>query len=371
MKAYRKAVYRNYQQNSDFLSEKGDYFVRKYPTNWRKTVKVSIAPALLTKISYAILWLLSKHLIIKSWEILMKISRILLFLIISILFISSGCQPKQAAYDIDFSKSEIDYEGAQDNGPPPIRIAISSVLSPTETVKNYREIASFIGEQLDRPAIVIQRRSYNEINNLMVNGGADIALFPTGAYINYGLHDNLEGVAMQERLGSSYYYGYIVAKEDSSIESLEDLKGKDIAFFDPTSYSGYTFVKEKLASWDETPDSFFKSHLFTYSHEGSINAVKNNVVDAAAVHSLSYENMELTDSDLTKDLKIISQSEAMGTGPVLVRSDLPDKEKEIITDSFLNMTDDSSMKQALEGLYIDRFIPFDPNLYPTSGDSHD
>ncbi|MFD1416626.1 substrate-binding domain-containing protein [Oceanobacillus jeddahense] len=301
----------------------------------------------------------------------MKILRIRLFLITAILLIICGCQSSQSTYEIHFSESEIDYEDAQDSGPPPIRIAISTVLSPSETVKSYREIASFIGEQLDRPAIVIQRRSYNEINNLMVNGGADIALFPTGAYINYGLHDNLEGIAMQERLGSSYYYGYIITKEDSNIENLEDLRGRNIAFFDPTSYSGYTFVKEKLTARDETPDNFFESHLFTYSHEGSINAVKNNVVDAAAVHSLSYENIEQTDPDLTNDLKIISQSEAMGTGPVLVRSDLPDTEKEIITDSFLHMAEDSSMKQVLQELYIDRFIPFDPGLYPTPGDSDD
>lgn len=297
-------------------------------------------------------------------------SRILLSFL-TILFILSGCGSTTSNPQINFSESESSYDTTDTSDSPPIRIAISSVLSPTETVKNYREIASYIGKQLNKQAIIIQRRSYHEINNLMMNDGADIALYPTGAYINYGLHDNLEGIAAQERQGSSYYYGYLITKDGKNLENLEDLKGGDIAFYDPTSFSGYTFIKEMLKEQDETPDSFFSSHLFTYSHEDSIDAVRNNVVDAAAVNSLSYESMNQSDKRIVQDLKIITQSEAMGTGPVIVRSDLPEAEKKTIKESFLTMAEDPFMSEVLEGLYIDRFIPFDPELYQLSGDAYD
>ncbi|MDF2928786.1 MAG: phnD [Anaerospora sp.] len=44
-----------------------------------------------------------------------------------------------------------------------LRVAISSVLLPQETVVHYRSIANFLGLQVDRPVMLIQRKSYAEI----------------------------------------------------------------------------------------------------------------------------------------------------------------------------------------------------------------
>ncbi|MFD3450266.1 phosphate/phosphite/phosphonate ABC transporter substrate-binding protein [Microbacteriaceae bacterium 4G12] len=286
-----------------------------------------------------------------------------LFLILLITLFAVGCQHKRSSPQIVFSESDTIDVGSQDDKPSPVRIAISSVLSPTDTIMHYRKIANYIGEKLHRPVILIQRKSYNEISMLMTDGGADIAILSTGAYMTYRHVEGIEAIAMQERMGVPYYYGYVVAHRKKEISSINDLRGKTIAFSDPTSYSGYIFVRKKLAELSETPEHFFGRYVFTYNHESSLSAVINGVVDAAAVDSLVFERTKLKNPELIKDLKIIAKTEPIGTGPVVINSNLSDEEKQIIKESFISMHEQEIIKPALQGLLIDRFVPFEPGLY--------
>ena len=294
-------------------------------------------------------------------NIMRKIYKYIPILLMITLLIS--CRSNSSTNQIIFSEFEKQSTDIKEVKKEPIRLAISSVLSPTDTIIYYREIANYIGKKLNQPAILIQRRSYNEISNLMINGGADIALLPTGAYITYGENGGFEGIATQERFGSPYYYGYIVASVESDFTTINDLEGKDIAFYDPSSYSGYLFVEEELKNLGEDIKSFFGRHVYTYSHEGSLRAVLTNIVDAAAVNSLVFETMKHENPEEVETLKILEKSMPLGTGPVVIRSNLAKEKKEMIKESFLTMHEQDSMKLALQGLYIDRFIPFNPEYY--------
>ncbi|MBG9790128.1 phosphate/phosphite/phosphonate ABC transporter substrate-binding protein [Brevibacillus laterosporus] len=290
--------------------------------------------------------------------------RILLIILLTLL--ASGCQNKNSNYQIVFSESDVTPVTSQNSEPFPIRVAISSVLSPSDTVMYYRKIADYLGEKLNRPAILIQRKSYHELSMLMMNGGADIALLSSGAYQTYKQVEGFEAIAMQERMGVPYYYGYLVVNRDSNIIDINNLRGKSVAITDPTSYSSYIFVSEKLADFGETPEHFFGSYVYTYNHENSLKAVIDRVVDAAAVNSLVYEQTKLKNPELADTLQIIAKSEPTGTSPVVISSSLPDEEKKIIRESFLTIHEQETIKPALQGLCIDRFVPFDPQLYDTA-----
>lgn len=290
------------------------------------------------------------------------IERIKILVILAFSLLITGCEHDRSNFQIVFAEPDTSPSEFQDDDAP-LRVAISSVLSPTDTVMHYREIANYLGEQLNRPAILIQRKSYSEINNLMIKGGADIAFFPTGAYITNRDFEGIEAIAMQERMGLPYYYGYIVVHSESNMDSLVDLKGKNVAFTDPSSYSGYLFFEKQLENIGETPERFLGRYNFTYNHENTLNAVVNKIVDGAAVNSFAFDRAKLQQPELVNRLKIITQSERIGTGPIVVRSNLLDEEKKIITESFLSMHEKDNLLPSLQGLFIDRFVPFEPGLY--------
>lgn len=295
-----------------------------------------------------------------------RMPEILLLILLAALV--SGCSAGRSSYQIVFAETDNAPVDSRDDSPSPVRVAISSVLSPTDTINYYRAIADYVGDKLNRPAILIQRKSYNEISMLMMNGGADIALLSSGAYLTYKQKqvEGLEAIAMQERMGVPYYYGYLVVNRDSRMTDINDLRGKSIAITDPASYSSYFFISERLAEFGETPEHFFGRYVYTYNHDSSLKAVIDRVVDAAAVNSLVYEQAKRKNPELTDSLHIIAKSKPAGTSPVVISSSLPDEDKKILKEIFLYMHEQEAVKPALQGLFIDRFVPFDPRLYETA-----
>lgn len=56
-----------------------------------------------------------------------------------------------------------------------LRVAIAPVISPRETLKSYSDLVDYLGKRLGRPAEIIQRNSYAEVNELVRSGDCDVA----------------------------------------------------------------------------------------------------------------------------------------------------------------------------------------------------
>lgn len=293
-----------------------------------------------------------------------KILRLVCWVAI-LMAICSGCGsfPSNSKY-VDFTKVETPPDiSAVNADSQALRVAISSVLLPQETVVHYRAIAQYLGRKLDRPVILIQRKSYAEIALLLLNGGADIAFFSSGEYANYSGFDEIEMLAAQQRMGLPYHQGYIIVAQDSEINDIADLKGKTVAFTDPLSFSGYTFLVHSLRQINQTPERFFGRYIYTYSHDKSLHAVANKVVDAATVTRLVYDRAKQKHPELAAAVRIIAVSPPAGTGPVVAGKNISPGQREILQQALLRMHESPSMATALQGLSIDRFVPPAPELY--------
>lgn len=265
---------------------------------------------------------------------------------------------------IDFNKVEKDeFATGVTAGAKPLRLAISSVLSPKDSIGYYRQIASHLSRRLERPVILIQRHSYAEVGVLIAKGGADLAFFSSGAYASLAGQSTMELLAMQQRNGIPYYHGYIIVHKSSQAKSLADLQGKTFAFSDPLSFSGYISLTHMLEALQHTPESFFNSYYFTYSHDKSLRAVASNVTSGAVINSLVYDYTKLRSPELTEAIKVIGVSQPAGTEPVVVRRGLSTEQKTTLRQLFLSMHEDTSMVATLNGLHIDRFIQPQPKLY--------
>jgi len=288
---------------------------------------------------------------------------------LSVVFVLPGCGKMEGSEYPRINFKEIEPQpvlSTTGNDAQTLKVAVSSVLPATDTLTHYRAIANVLGERLNRPAILIQRKSYAEVGLLLLNGGADIAFFASGEYATYSGFEEIEMLAMQQRMGLPYYQGYLLVSADSEMQELEDLRGKSVAFSDPLSYSGYIFLAHMLWQKDETPESFFSRYLYTYSHEKSFRAVANKIVDAAPVPSMIYERAKQRNPELASSVRVIAVSPPTGTGPVVVRKNMSLREREILRDTFLNLHENPRTQAALKGLMIDRYVLPRPELFENS-----
>lgn len=123
----------------------------------------------------------------------------------------------------------------------------------------------------------------------------------------------------------TFYWSEFWVKKDSGINTLEDARGKNVAFSGPTSTSGYLFPMSKLVdrglikSGDEA-DTFFSNVLFSGGYQQSLNALIEGQVDiAAGGDHAKYRFLTPEEQD---QIKVIERQGPVPTHGITYRTDM-------------------------------------------------
>jgi phosphonate transport system substrate-binding protein len=280
-----------------------------------------------------------------------------------ILFVT-GCNDNAGYATIDFSQIiQIEQPGPAHDKSQTLRVAISAMVSPKETFSNYRVLLDYLGKKLDYKIQLIQRKTYTEINELFLNSKVDLAFICSGPYATGKEKYGFEALATPIIRGEPFYHSYLIVNKNSSIKSLDDLKGRIFAFTDPESNTGALIPTYWLIQRDETPESFFKSINYTYSHDNSILAVAKSLVDGAAVDSMIWEYYNSRNPVNTSQTRVIKKSIPFGSPPFVASKYLASEIKEKAQELLLDMHQDPKGMTILKELMIDRFISPEETWY--------
>ena len=142
-----------------------------------------------------------------------------------------------------------------------------------------------------------------------------------------------------------------------------DLRGKIFAFTDPDSNTGALVPQFWLTEIGETPESFFESFTYTYSHDNSIMAVARTLVDGATVDGHKWEYFQSKNPIYSSRTRVLKKSEPFGSPPLVASVALPPEDKEQIRQFVFTMHLDPAGKKILENLMIDRFVSPEEKWY--------
>lgn len=244
-----------------------------------------------------------------------------------------------------------------------LRFALGGMLTPKEGFSYYYQLTQYVGQKLGMPVKVISTGSYAGINAQLKSGDVDIAFVCGAPYVDGHDDFGLELLVAPQAYGDTVYYSYIIVHRDSPIRSFEELRGKTFAFMDPLSNSGKLIPTYMLTRMQETPESFFKSTIYTYAHDKSIKAVAQKVVDGAAVDSLIWEYANRINPEFTSKTKIVAKSQPCGIPPVVVRPNLDPEMKQRLQQIFLGAHEEEPGKQILKGMMTDKFVVLQDAAY--------
>lgn len=237
------------------------------------------------------------------------------------------------------------------------------MITPVSAVKYYQRVVEYLGNKLGLPAEMVHRTTYDEIDVMLENQEVDVAFICSSPYVLDREKFGVELLVAPQVKNNVYYHSNIIVHKDSLIDSLDQLRGKTFAFVDPKSNSGRLYPTYVLAKRDETPESFFSSYLYSYSHNKSVEIVAKNRADGAAVDSIVYDFMVSSNSPYAKQTKVIHRSPQFGIPPVVVHPDISPYLKKSLRSIFLEMHNDPEGKQILEGMKIERFVEVPDSNY--------
>ena len=189
----------------------------------------------------------------------------------------------------------------------------------------------------------------------------DFAYFGPKSYAEASKRANAEAFVLEVlEDGTKGYYGVIITKKGSGLNTIQSLKGKLWAFTDPNSTSGTLvptvyFIKELKID----PDTYFSKVIFSGSHEASILAVKGGKVDGASTNDLDLARGNGKQWVTEQDFNILWQSALIPGSPMAYRKDLPDSLKKALREAFLSYHDPEGLKM----LKLKGYAPATDELY--------
>jgi phosphonate transport system substrate-binding protein len=207
-----------------------------------------------------------------------------------------------------------------------------------EMAQKFEPMRAYLEKQLGRPVKVFQATDYAGVIEGMKKDRVDIAWFGPLSYVLAEQEAGAEAFAVGVRKdGKSTYKSIFVVPDGSKIKSLQDLKGKSVAFVDPASTSGSLMPSYMIKkATGQMPDTFFGKLTYAGSHDASELAVKNKTVDAAADNDITYPKM-LDKGLITKESnRILVESDPLPGSPLVYRKDLDAATKEKIKEAILN-----------------------------------
>lgn len=248
-------------------------------------------------------------------------------------------------------------------------ISLSQVnfgVIPAESATSIQDATKPFSDALSRevckPVSLFVGTNYTSIITAMVSKKADIASFGPLSYILAADKGNAQAIlrALAPANKADHYYSYIITTPKTGIKTLNDLRGKTFSFTDPASTSGNLVPRYTLKNAGIDPDKDLKA-TYVGSHDLSLAAVLGGKVQAGAVASDTYDKLLQEGKFKESDIVKVSQSFAIPEGPIAVRNDLSQSDKDAIQAAFLDITDPVALKAISAGGFIkDTDKTYDP-----------
>jgi phosphonate transport system substrate-binding protein len=165
-----------------------------------------------------------------------------------------------------------------------------------------------------------------------------------------------------------FYKGQFIAKKDSGIKTLADLKGKTFCFVDPNSTSGYIVPRIILKANGVDPDTDLKATQNAGSHNNVGLAVYKGDCDAGVTYidvlTDKTANLAATYPDIADKVGAFADTDRIPNDGVQFVKDMNPAIQSAIVDGLVAMAADPGGNAILRGLYtINGFQKIDATFY--------
>ncbi len=236
---------------------------------------------------------------------------------------------------------------------------------PQQNYPRLRAIADYLGKRLkdlgiSKTAVRLVRNN-REMLRLLHEGEVDFISETPFSALLFARKGGTEIILREWKKGVASYHTVFIARKDSGIDSVSDLKGKIIAFEDRGSTSSFLVPLSvlraagieavEMASFRDTPPAGKVGYVFAGSEKNISLWVHKGFTHAGAYSNQDWEKDERTPELLKKDLKIVFRTAPMVRSVVSLRRALSPAIKKRVKDVLLNMHRDPEGKKVLKRYY--------------------
>jgi len=251
------------------------------------------------------------------------------------------------------------------NSADPLRLAFVPQENPEKLLGDIDAITDWLSDQLGLPVEGYVTFDHAAAVESLRNGDADISFMGALPFVLAEAEIGAVPLLSELYRGAPFYTGRVFVRRDSGIETLADLRDRDIAFADPISESGYLypldeFVSAGLVDGPKAADDFFGQVYFAGGYQQAMQAMAEGLVDAAGASQ--YADLLLSPAQQA-EVTWIAESPKIPSHVVISRPGLDDTLKQRFTEAMLTLNEPENRAMLAYVYGPDGYVVADPAAF--------
>ncbi|WP_314792132.1 phosphate/phosphite/phosphonate ABC transporter substrate-binding protein [Gemella sanguinis] len=245
-----------------------------------------------------------------------------------------------------------------------IKMGFVPLKNSEQLVEDVKPIADYLSQKMGVKVEAFTASNYIGVVEGIGSGSVDFGIIPPFSAVLAQKQSNAKPLLTSKgKSGKSGYTAELYVRKDSGIKSLQDVKGKKVAFVDPSSSSGYIYPGAMLVKAGINLDKDI-SYQFSGGHDKSLQLLLNKDVDVIATFDGVEERYGKEFPAALTDIEKLASSDTipgiMVTASSKMDKDLQDKLKQAL----LDMDKDPKMKELFTKMFsITGFEEVDQTAY--------
>jgi phosphonate transport system substrate-binding protein len=219
-----------------------------------------------------------------------------------------------------------------------LRVTTIPEEAATEQVRKFTPLAQYLEKQLGMKVEFTPVSDYPAAVEALVNKKVDLVWFGGFTHVQAQLRSGGKIVPIAQREEDTQFRSVFIAKTDSGIKALADMKGKQISFGSQSSTSGHLMPRSNLLAAGINPEKDFRRIAYSGAHDATIASVVSGKVDAAALDITVWRKFVAENRVDTKAVDVFFTTPPFFNYNWSVHADMPADLRQRITKALLDLS---------------------------------
>jgi phosphonate transport system substrate-binding protein len=234
----------------------------------------------------------------------------------------------------------------------------------TEQVRKFGPIVKYLESKLGTKVEFVPVNDYPAAVEALVNKQVDLVWFGGFTHVQANVRSGGKIIPIAQREEDTKFQSVFIAKTNSGIKSLNDLKGKQVSFGSASSTSGHLMPRSFLLDAKIDPDKDFKRVAFSGAHDATIASVVSGKVDAAALDITVWNKFVNEKKVDTNDVNVFYTTPGYFNYNWSVHADMPVATRERVTKAILDISPNDPLGKDILALNrATKYLPTKPENY--------
>ena len=239
-----------------------------------------------------------------------------------------------------------------------LRVTTIPEEAATEQMRKFTPIASYLEKRLGMKVEFTPVTDYPAAVEALVNKKVDLVWFGGFTHVQAQIRSGGKIVPIAQREEDTRFQSVFIAKTDSGIKTLADMKGRQVSFGSQSSTSGHLMPRNFLLQAKIDPEKDFKRIAYSGAHDATIASVVSGKVDAAALDITVWKKFVAENRVDTKAVDVFYTTPPYFNYNWAVHADMPVAMRERVQKALIDL--DPNTPEGKEILSLNRATRYIP-----------